>query len=67
MQSVGLYSSIMGQVQGDGWTAMQVHPDVNPAVTSTDDAVLLNEAYAVLQLASLSPQEGNICLGGPAA
>ena len=28
----------------------QVHPDVNPALRSTDDAVLLNEAYAVLQL-----------------
>lgn len=28
----------------------QVHPDVNPALQSTDDAVRLNEAYAVLQL-----------------
>lgn len=28
----------------------QVHPDVNPALRSTKDAVLLNEAYAVLQL-----------------
>ena len=27
-----------------------MHPDVNPALRSTDDAVLLNEAYAVLQL-----------------
>ncbi len=33
----------------------QVHPDVNPALRSTDDAVLLNEAYAVLQLVSHLP------------
>ncbi len=29
-----------------------MHPDVNPALRSTDDAVQLNEAYAVLQLVS---------------
>lgn len=31
---------------------VQVHPDVNPALQSTEDAVLLNKAYAVLQLVS---------------
>ena len=37
---------------------VQVHPDVNPALRSTDDAVLLNEAYAVLQLVSPSSNAG---------
>ena len=40
---------------------LQVHPDVNPALNSTDDAVRLNEAYAVLQLVSLAPYIVCIC------
>ena len=30
--------------------AMQAHPDMNPALDTTREAVRLNEAYAVLQL-----------------
>ena len=32
--------------------AMQAHPDMNPALDTTQEAVRLNEAYAVLQLVS---------------
>lgn len=28
---------------------MQLHPDVNPLKNTTEDAVALNEAYALLQ------------------
>ena len=31
---------------------MQAHPDMNPALDTTQEAVRLNEAYAVLQLVS---------------
>ena len=40
---------------------VQVHPDVNPAFSSTDDAMRLNEAYAVLQLVSLAPCTVYVC------
>ena len=33
--------------------AMQAHPDMNPALDTTQEAVRLNEAYAVLQLVSV--------------
>ena len=33
--------------------AVQAHPDMNPALDTTQEAVRLNEAYAVLQLVSL--------------
>ena len=32
--------------------ALQAHPDMNPALDTTQEAVRLNEAYAVLQLVS---------------
>ena len=38
-----------------------MHPDVNPALNSTDDAMRLNEAYAVLQLVSLARHTVCIC------
>ena len=33
-------------------SAMQAHPDMNLAMDTTQEAVRLNEAYAVLQLVS---------------
>ena len=41
--------------------AMQAHPDMNPALDTTQEAVRLNEAYAVLQLVSVRLLMSRLC------